>query len=723
MVGNDPERASLAENDPVRVSSATSVAGASLLRRTVVLCAVLLLMEAFLVSPRHFAEAQAPPSAGVLLQGGIEKEEVDGDLKLAMEIYQKVAADVSASRDVRARALLRLAECDEKLGRQPKQVYEQIARDFGDQPAAAQARLRLALITHQERPAQPTTMSERRIEWSKLGSMGPADTDGERAVFSSGDNLYLGDLAGRNKRLILNTKRYAWVPCKDFSLVALNLLSTPVRQHTLGVIKSDGTGYRTLIRDDAKNSIFKQDQPFAMSCSWDDRNLLLSDFSLKSTISGQLWLVSLADGQRRVLVDMDGWRIRKAVFSPDGHFAAYEVWPKDSASPHTSRVFVVPVDGGEPRLVFESAAWQVGNSFLSLMDWSADGRNLIVRDVRQGKSALYVLPMNNGRASGAASFVRFGNFDDGYTSMSGALVFEDKDVFPTNINASLASINSDDRLGDWRTIDLNANEESNPSPSFSPDGTLIAYIARDADPVRRNVIVRNLATGQEHAIYRSLSGSIACQFSGRTPSLFCAVEKERGDTDLISVSVASGTVEEIATLSGSRYLLASTHDEQTFFFSGNAWLLGVNEPPVVRWDRATKLETVVEPSAEDRRLVSVSPDGRWIARILNGEVSIRPINGGDWKPLVWGVTMRIPPFVMLDTKWVLYQTVDSTGKPGLFRVPTAGGSPERLSDLPNNGSAGSFFFSPDGHQVISLADKPADYGLSMLENFVTPVKK
>jgi len=712
----------LFENDPGRVSPATRVACASLRRSTVILCSVFFLMGALLLSPGYFADAQAPPSAGVLLQAGIEKEEVDGDLKAAMEIYQNVAADNSASRDVRARALLRLAECDEKLGRQARQVYEQIVRDFADQPAAAQARTRLALITQQQRPAPPTTMSERRIEWSRLGSMGPADTDGERAVFSSGDNLYMGDLAGRNKRLVLNTKRYAWTPCKDFSLVALNLLSTPVRQHTLGVIKSDGTGYRTLIRDDAKNSTFKQDQPFAISCSWDDRNLLLSDFSLKSTISGQLWLVSVADGQHRVLVDMQGWRIRKAVFSPDGRFAAYEVWPKDPASPHTSRVFVVPVDGGGPRLVYESAAWQVGNSFLALMDWSADGRNLIVRGVRQGKSALYLLPMNDGTATGAASFVRFGNFDDGYTSASGALVYSDNDALPSNTYVSLASITSDDRLGDWRTVSLNANGASNPWPSFSPDGTQIAYIARDADPARRNVIVRDLATGQEREIYRSLYASTTCQFSALTPRLFCTVEKEKGETDLISVLVESGAVEEIATFSGSRYLLASTHDDQTFFFSCSAWLLGVNEPPIVRWDRTTTLETTVEPSSEDRRLLSVSPDGRWIARVLNGEVSIRPVNG-DWKFLASGVTIKIPAFVMPDSKWVLYQTVDSTGRPGVFRVPAAGGSPERLGDLPNNGPPGPFFFSRDGHEVMSLADKPPDYGLSVLENFVTPVKK
>jgi len=683
----------------------------------------LLLALAPVAAVRPIDAQQGPTAAGVLLASGIEKEDGEGDLKSAMEIYQALAADNSAPREVRAKALLRLGGCDEKLGRQAKQVYEQIVRDFGDQPSAVQARKRLALLAQLEHPPLPTTMSERRIEWSRLGSMGPADTDGERAVFSSGGDLYFGDLGSHSKRLILRTTRYGWMPCRDFSLVLLELHSTPTRQTTLAAIKTDGTGYRTLIRDDAKNSIFQEDQPFAMNCSWDDSNVLLSDFLLKSAISGQVWIVSVADGHRRMLVDVKGWRVRKAVFSPDGRFAAYEVWPKDSASLHTSRVFVVPVEGGEPRLAYESEKWQAGNELLSLMDWTADGRHLILRDVRQGKSALYLLPMRDGTTDGAAEFVRFGEFDDGYTTAACALVYEDKGASPTGAIVSLASIGADDRLGEWRSVDLRTNGPGVPWPSFSPDGMQVAYIARDADPVRRDVIVKDLATGQEREIYRSPYGSIACQFSASDSIVFCSVEKERGETDLISIAVESGALEKLASFNGSRFLLEALRDDRTFFFSGNAWLLGVSEPPLMRWDRATQQETVVEEASQDRRLLSVSVDGRWVARLLDGMVSIRSVGGGDWKLLDSGVTLKVAPFVMPDGKWVLYQNVDSTGRPGLFRTPIAGGSPERLGDLPNNGTAGSFFFSPDGRQVLALADKPADYELSVLENFVAPVKK
>ena len=131
----------------------------------------------------------------------------------------------------------------------------------------------------------------------------------------------------------------------------------------------------------------------------------------------------------------------------------------------------------------------------------------------------------------------------------------------------------------------------------------------------------------------------------------------------------------------------------------------------------------MEPASQDQRLISVSADGQWIARLLDGTVSIRPSAGGDWKPLASGVTIKLPPVFLPDGRWLLYQTVDSTGRGGVFRVPLTGGNSERLGDLPNNGSPGTFVFSPDGRKVIAVAEKPADYGLSLLENFVPPIKK
>src|SRR5580658_4115375 len=226
----------------------TAISGL-LLSSGVMACAVYLLLTLLsLVAVQPAFAQSAPVAAGVRLEAGIEKEDVDGDLKSAMDIYAKITADASAPRDVRAKALLRLAGCDEKLGKQAKQVYEQIVHDYADQPAAAQARNRLALLKKQENPATPTTMSVRKIESAGLGEMNPCHTDGHRAVYRAADgNLYFGDLTGQNKHLVFKVQPEdvpTWCLSRDLSMTALGFAPKLNRPAIIAVIKTDGTGYR-----------------------------------------------------------------------------------------------------------------------------------------------------------------------------------------------------------------------------------------------------------------------------------------------------------------------------------------------------------------------------------------------------------------------------------------------------------------------------------------------
>ena len=105
---------------------------------------LLLGLASQLLAPRAFAQTQNKPA--VELEAAIAKEQVNGDLKTATAAYQKIAANNSAPRDVRAKALLHLAGCYEKLGQQAQSVYQEIVRDYGDQPAAKPAGAKLAAL-------------------------------------------------------------------------------------------------------------------------------------------------------------------------------------------------------------------------------------------------------------------------------------------------------------------------------------------------------------------------------------------------------------------------------------------------------------------------------------------------------------------------------------------------------------------------------------------------
>jgi len=253
---------------------------------------------------------------------------------------------------VRAKALLRLGRCDEKLGQQARQVYEQIVRDYADQPVAVQARTRLVALKQQDNPAVPTTMTARKIEWHSVGSMAASDTDGQRAVYRDADgSLYSGDLAGHTKRLVwkLGAKdQIGWYPSRDFSLVALILQGKDnPKMATLAVVNADGSGYRELIHDDARGIPFYGVQA---AWSWDNRFLVVS--SVPEDKDNRIVLVSVADGKQRELAKSESPvdRFAKAVISPDGQFIAYEAL-SNSANP--VQIFVAPIRGGDHQLAYE----------------------------------------------------------------------------------------------------------------------------------------------------------------------------------------------------------------------------------------------------------------------------------------------------------------------------------------------------------------------------------
>ena len=114
------------------------------------------------------------------------------------------------------------------------------------------------------------------------------------------------------------------------------------------------------------------------SWSWDSRYVLLC-----SRGTNRLLRFSIVDGQIRELLALKTGALSVAQFSPDSRFVAYEVGP--SGADHFSRIFVMPSEGGQEKLIYQEP--QLSQS-LNLLDWTADWRYVAVASERTGKSAL-----------------------------------------------------------------------------------------------------------------------------------------------------------------------------------------------------------------------------------------------------------------------------------------------------------------------------------------------
>lgn len=178
--------------------------------------------------------------------------------------------------------------------------------------------------------------------------------------------------------------------------------------------------------------------------------------------------------------------------------------------------------------------------------------------------------------------------------------------------------------------------------------------------------------------------------------------------ELISISTENGGTEGLGPLPspgegfGQPFSLAR---------DGRALYVASTKLGLRRWEiGAPQLTTVYEGA----NVIGLSPDERWIVRREQGRVvEIRPMSGGDWKPLI---SLRENQFAFTqDGNWLIYHDTDGSGKDGLFRVATAGGDPERLGDFPAASTQGEIWISPDGRKLITDTLNPRE--LWMLENF------
>ena len=357
------------------------------------------------------ATLAAADSGAELFQKAVTQERAAGNLEEAIKLYQRVAKEFASDRPLAAKALLQEARCYEKLGQDKAvKIYEEVARDYGDQREfAATANTRLAVL-RQGASSVASTMTQRKIELPlastlaykgliRFVSLLTFPTDGQRVLYKDAASgaLMISGLAGQDKRVILKPKAGGQIesiyPSRDFSSVLVWLRIDDGLKPA--VIRTDGTGYRELA--DVSQACGPPDW------SWDTRYIF--DCVHKPDGTGQVRRVSATDGEIRNLGRAQGPLNRP---SPDGRFVA-----SGTSYESAGKVWIMPISGGAPELVSENA---------HLIDWTRDGRYLIVTSSHSGSEALDLFPIRDGKAAGDPVFIHYGPCFFGSTVGNGGLV-------------------------------------------------------------------------------------------------------------------------------------------------------------------------------------------------------------------------------------------------------------------------------------------------------------
>ena len=421
--------------------------------------------------------AQSDPSE--LLQSGIYKEEVEGELEGAIEIYEKIIAEHSQNRSVAAQAQLHIGLCYEKLGKaEAIKAYELVVEEYYGQKEQVTAALgRLAEL----RKEPPEGLSVVNLGgWDKPGmafqpiEISPDGAMGVGVEFIKGQNIIVYNLNTKQVKYITN---HTWDAPKGYCWTYHPVLSPDAKEivYYSSCIYNEGPGENSLIVStlDGRSRVLASAEKV-----WYIPNAWLPDGSAILTIKGsqdtapQLGLFPKKGGDFKALVTLQkkkqdlGKTYATASVSPDGRYILFT----DASPDEKDDIYIMSSDGGDPSPLLKHPAID------RFPRWSPDGKSIVFQSLRHGSWALWGLDFNNGKATGEPFLIRDGmkdaymlNWtDNGLACWNWVTI---NDIFIMDIDP-----NTSEPMGEPTQLKYTPTG-GNVYPVWSPDGKSFAFLS------------------------------------------------------------------------------------------------------------------------------------------------------------------------------------------------------------------------------------------------------
>lgn len=342
----------------------------------------LILIAALIVAVNNSSLAQTPEQ---LYQKGLIKEEGEGALQDAIDLYSQVADNLNADHSLRAKALLHIGMCFEKLGTQEAvNAYNRLVTSFPAQKnevAIARERLsRLIPIAEKvsETPLIPKFTKIKiptKLSWSV--SLSP---DGQNLALVSEKKLWVMPLSGNlgpdipGKPLPLNTEgiEVEWTGLcwsHDGNWIAFNeipLQGKPEKEksnQSIFIVPSKGGQPEKVIENyrDARTVNYR------ISLSPDGKNLA---FSSVENNEQHIYTMQVDGDSPKQLVDIQA---REPVYSPNGKMIAYVEDKGLGRGEGELGLWIIPSDGGTPHLLADagkasSPVWSPDGGMIAFLD-------------------------------------------------------------------------------------------------------------------------------------------------------------------------------------------------------------------------------------------------------------------------------------------------------------------------------------------------------------------
>lgn len=417
------------------------------------------------------AFSQSSKKAEILFYRGLHLEEVKGELKEAIAVYQQLLKEFADVRPIAAKALLHIGICYEKMGgREAQKAYERIISEFSDQrEIAAEARVRLSLIEQPSSKAKEDKGFVVRQVWEGFGTapLGTPSPDGQYIsdVDWETGNLIVRDLVTGEKRLLTKDSSdwSQYAECSTFSPDSKQIAYAWLNEdwiYDLRIIGLDGSGPRIIYSSKEVEQI--------LPVEWSpDGKHIWTVISQKDKIY-KICEISVKDGSVRVLKSLGFHYPKKTSLSPDGHYLAYDL-PQGKDSQRRD-IFLLSTDSSQEIPLVEHAA----NDFV--LGWMPDGSRILFSSDRTGTADAWAIQVVDGKPQGVPELVKkdIGNiYPLGFTQ-KGSYYYGIEtmwsDVYVATLDVVRGKLISEPKPISERFVG------SNFGPTWSPDGKFLAYV-------------------------------------------------------------------------------------------------------------------------------------------------------------------------------------------------------------------------------------------------------
>ena len=686
------------------------------------------------------AAIPAGQSVSDLYQQGLARE-TSGDIRGAIQAFERIVADPSSNRTLTARALLQLGRWSALVGQDEQKYYERVVREFADQQdLAADARARLDGLAKDT--ASATSPSRRLVSDQANRSLGTFRggrlmRDGRFVAFREDDRAFVQEQTSQTVRqLTSDGPAPAEAVVDGWSLelstdgrkiaAAVGIPRIPPgprpenERVELRVFDVGGRGPgRTLATWNGQDLGTFGVRAFG----WSPRDDRIWLFVFRRDLSAQIVSVDL-NGNLRILKTLM-WRDHSQLpsLSRDGRFVTYH---DGAGRQNLPDIYILATDGSREHRV-EHPADDNKPMFLP------DGSGVVFESNRRGARDLWFLPLADGRPGGDSRLVwrNLGPFgqanrftDDG--SLHYFFSGSDWSTYTVSIdlNAAGQSIGEPARLSP-------VNNERNSGAAFSPDGRFLAHFRANA----ARLVVRELTTGLEREIPFGTTLTDGYAHADWCPSgneLIAAgyVGGAGGSGEVgFRVNVSGASVQRVSLTAietrcvgdgeivytprgrGSIIRRSLASGRETTLFTGEARGLA-------RSMDGTRLAFVTpHPNGRDYRLVTMPAAG--------GEVSADLMTAGTFQAGPQRVPLIFNPVWMPRGDRLIVTRLDDSvmtvnGEPQgqgvlweepLWEVPLTGAAPRRVGHLRLPGVAGrsrgisSLTVHPDGTQLAFQRDE------------------